>query len=221
VVGGVEVSTDGGTWHPASGTTSWSYTWTPAASGTVTLRARAIDDTVNIGAAASVTVNVGGKTCPCSIWPATAVPANPNEPDASATELGVKFRTDVAGSITGIRFYKSSQNTGTHVGRLWSGSGALLRSATFSGETASGWQRVTFASPVPVAANTTYIASYGAPNGHYADDAGAFSGVGVDSPPLHALRSGVNGPNGVWGDLGTFPTSEFADSNYWVDVSFS
>ena len=207
VVGGVEVSTDGATWHPASGTTSWSYTWTPTVSGTVTLRARAIDDTVNVGTAASVTVNVGGKTCPCSIWPATAVPANPNEPDASATELGVKFRTDVAGSITGIRFYKSSQNTGTHVGRLWSATGTLLRSATFAGETASGWQRVTFASPVPVSANTTYIASYGAPNGHYADDVGAFSGVGVDSPPLHALRSGVDGPNGVWGDLGTFPTA--------------
>ena len=208
VVGGVEVSTDGSTWHPASGTSSWSYTWTPAASGTATVRARAIDDTANIGAPASVTVNVGGKSCPCSIWSATATPANPNEADSSAVELGVKFRADVAGSITGIRFYKSSQNTGTHVGRLWSRSGTLLRSATFSGETASGWQQVTFASPVPVSANTTYIASYGAPNGHYADDVGAFSGVGVDSPPLHALRSGVDGPNGVWGDLGAFPTND-------------
>jgi hypothetical protein len=221
VVGGVEVSTDASSWHPASGTSSWSYTWTPSAAGTATLRARATDDSANIGAPSSVTVNVGGKSCPCSIWPNTAVPANPNEPDSSAVELGVKFRTDVAGSITAIRFYKSSQNTGTHVGRLWSASGTLLRSATFSGETASGWQQVTFASPVPVSANTTYIASYGAPNGHYADDAGAFSGAGVDSAPLHALRSGVDGPNGVWGDLGTFPTNVFADSNYWVDVVFS
>ena len=222
VVGGVEVSTDGSTWHPASGTSSWSYTWTPTASGPATLRARATDDSANIGESSpNVTVNVGGKACPCSIWSATATPANPNENDSSAVELGVKFRADTAGSVTGIRFYKSSQNTGTHVGRLWSRSGTLLRSATFAGETASGWQKVTFASPVPVSANTTYIASYGAPNGHYADDVGAFSGVGVDSPPLHALRSGVDGPNGVWGDLGTFPTNTFADSNYWVDVIFS
>jgi len=222
VVGGVEVSTDGSTWHRASGTAAWSYTWTPTAIGPATLRARATDDSANTGApSAGVTVNVGRRACPCSLWPATAVPANPSEPDSSAVELGVKFRTDIAGSITGIRFYKGSQNTGTHVGRLWSASGTLLRSATFSGETAGGWQRVTFPSPVPVSANTTYIASYAAPNGHYADDVGAFSGAGVDSPPLHALRSGVDGPNGVWGELGTFPTNDFADSNYWVDVTFS
>ena len=221
VVGGVEVSTDGSTWHPATGTTSWSYTWTPATAGAATLRARATDDTANLGAPSTgVMVNVGGRACPCSLWPASAVPANPNEPDSSAVELGVKFRTDVPGSITGIRFYKSSQNTGTHVGRLWTASGTLLRSATFSGETGSGWQQVAFASPVPVSAGTTYIASYGAPNGHYADDVGAFSGVSVDNPPLHALRSGADGPNGVWGDLGTFPINDFADSNYWVDVVF-
>ena len=36
-----------------------------------------------------------------------------------------------------------------------------------SNETASGWQAVTFATPVPITASTTYIASYLAPNGHY------------------------------------------------------
>ena len=222
VVGGVEVSADGGSsWHPATGTTSWTYTWTPAGAGTVTLRARAIDDSVNVGPPATATVTVGGRTCPCSVWPDTAVPANPNEADSSSVELGVKFRSDVAGSITGVRFYKSSQNTGTHVGRLWSAGGQLLASATFTGETASGWQRVSFASPVPIAANTTYVASYGARNGHYADDTGAFSATGVDSSPLHALRSGVAGANGVYGDLGTFPTNAYLDSNYWVDVVFT
>jgi Domain of unknown function (DUF4082)/Bacterial Ig domain len=221
VVGGVEVSTDGSAWHPATGTSTWSYTWTPSASGTATLRARATDDSINTGAVSTpVTVNVGGKACPCSIWSASATPANPNESDTSAVELGVKFRSDVAGTITGVRFYKSSQNTGTHIGRLWSRTGTLLASATFSGETSSGWEQVTFASPVPVAANTTYVASYGAPNGHYADDLVAFSGRSVDSPPLHALQSGVDGPNGVWGDLGTFPTNAYSDSNYWVDVVF-
>ena len=38
--------------------------------------------------------------------------------------------------------------------------GTLLASATFAGETASGWQQVSFPSPVPVAAGTTYVASY-------------------------------------------------------------
>ena len=169
-----------------------------------------------------MTVNVGGKTCPCSIWPATAAPANPNEPDASAVELGVKFRTDVAGSITGIRFYKSSQNTGTHVGRpveRHRHAAALGDVRRRDGERlAAGDVREPRRRSPPTRPTSRPT---GRPTAHYADDVGAFSGVGVDSPPLHALRSGVDGPNGVWGDLGTFPTSEFADSNYWVDVSFS
>ncbi len=39
VVAGVEVSTDGGsTWHPASGTTSWTYTWTAHGSPSTTIK---------------------------------------------------------------------------------------------------------------------------------------------------------------------------------------
>ena len=95
-----------------------------------------------------------------SIWPASAAPALPDRGPDSAIELGVKFRSDVSGSITGIRFYKSATNTGTHVGNLWASTGALLATATFAGEGASGWQQVNFATPVPVSANTTYIASY-------------------------------------------------------------
>ena len=71
-----------------------------------------------------------------------------------------------------------------------------------------------------VSANTTYIASYSAPNGHYADDYSAFTSAGVDNAPLHALKSGVDGPNGVYGDAGTFPSSTSVDDNYWVDVVF-
>ena len=54
VVAGEEVSTDGGiTWHQAmlagkSATTNWSYTWTPAESGTFTILARAVDDSANL-----------------------------------------------------------------------------------------------------------------------------------------------------------------------------
>ena len=39
VVGGVEVSVDGGaTWHPATGRENWSYTWQPSALGSVTIQ---------------------------------------------------------------------------------------------------------------------------------------------------------------------------------------
>ena len=49
----------------------------------------------------------------------------------SSVELGFKFTSSVSGEITGIRFYKGPQNTGTHIGDLWSADGTLLASATF------------------------------------------------------------------------------------------
>jgi uncharacterized protein DUF4082 len=158
-----------------------------------------------------------------SIWPSTAVPAVADGGPDSAAELGVKFRSDVAGSVTGIRFYKHALNTGTHVGNLWSLDGTLLATATFSGETASGWQEATFSSPVAIAANTVYVASYHCANGHYGDDRNYFSGGGVDRPPLHALETGVAGPNSVYayGATSRFPTQTYAATNYWVDVAFS
>ena len=101
--------------------------------------------------------------------------------DSTANELGVKFRADNDGYITGLRFYKAGNNTGTHIAHLWSSTGTLLGSATFASESAVGWQQVLFASPMPVLANTTYVASYFAPSGHYSGDASYFAATGVDN----------------------------------------
>ena len=112
----------------------------------------------------------GNTVASTSIW--KSPPSLPDEnpaPDANGVELGFKFRSRlVAGTITGIRFFKGDGNTGTHVGHLWSSTGTLLATATFTGETASGWQQVNFAAPVAIQPNTTYVASYFAPNGNYA-----------------------------------------------------
>ncbi|HKA28556.1 MAG TPA: DUF4082 domain-containing protein, partial [Candidatus Binatia bacterium] len=107
----------------------------------------------------SITVTQGS----FMIWPSNPIPAIVDGGDPGAVELGVKFRSDVAGTITGIRFYKSAANTGTHVGNLWTTAGAKLGTVTFTGETASGWQQMNFATPVAIQANTVYVASYFAP----------------------------------------------------------
>jgi methionine-rich copper-binding protein CopC len=158
-----------------------------------------------------------------TIWSPTATPAVASANDTGSVELGVKFRSDVAGFITGIRFYKGSLNTGTHVGYLWTSAGAMVASATFTGETASGWQQVNFASPVAIAANTTYVAAYYSPVGGYSYTSAAFASAGVDNAPLHALANGVDGGNGVYGYAtgGAFPTNSFNSTNYWVDVVFT
>jgi hypothetical protein len=228
-VAGVEVSTDGGTiWHPAAGLATWTYTWT-ASGSSAAIRSRAVDDSGNLetpSAGITVSVGGGGSACTgsnCTIWPSTAVPGLIDGGPDSAVELGVKFRSDTSGTITGIRFYKAGTNTGTHVGNLWTNTGTKLASATFSGETASGWQQVNFTTPVSITANTVYVASYHTNAGHYSDDQNYFATTGVDSPPLHALQAGVSGVNGVYayGSGSSFPNQDWLSSNYWVDIVFS
>ncbi|WP_345622160.1 DUF4082 domain-containing protein [Streptomyces ziwulingensis] len=217
----VEISTDGGsTWQAATGLTSWSYTWTPTTPGPASLKVRAVDDSVNIGAVTTIALTVGPQTCPCTVWPASAVPGTVNAGDGSSVELGVKFRATRAGSITGVRFYKAAANLGTHTGSLWSASGTRLATGTFSNETASGWQQLNFATPVTVKANTTYVASYFAPHGGYSYDAGYFSGSDAGLAPLTALKSGTDGGNGVfrYTSASAFPSTASDGSNYWVDV---
>jgi PKD repeat protein len=161
-------------------------------------------------------------SCPCTLWNDSAVPKVAADSDTSPVELGVKFKSDIAGYITGVRFYKSSANTGTHVGSLWSATGTLLARATFTNETASGWQQVTFSTPVAIAANTVYVASYHTDVGRYAGDNSYFATSGVDNGPLHALQDGVSGGNGVYvyGSTPAFPASTWNATNYWVDVLF-
>jgi hypothetical protein len=142
--------------------------------------------------------------------------------DGSSVEVGTRFTADQSGAITGIRFYKSVANTGTHIGSLWTASGQLLESATFTGETASGWQTVTFPSSVPVTAGTTYVAAYFDPNGHYATTPGGLTNS-IDNSPLHALAGGASSTNGVYSytSSSTFPNNSYNDTNYWVDVLFA
>ena len=160
--------------------------------------------------------------CPCTVWTDSDVPEIASSSDPNAIELGVKFRSDMDGFITGVRFYKGIGNTGTHVGNLWGEDGTPLATAIFTNETASGWQQVDFATPVPINAGTVYVASYHAPNGGYAVNAAYFVASVADSAPLYVLSDSEAAGNGVYRyGSGGFPNQSFDASNYWVDVVFS
>jgi hypothetical protein len=223
VVARAEVSTDGGaTWQPAAGLGSWSYSWTPTATGSFTIKVRAEDDSANVSSVTSIPVTVGPQSCPCSIFPNAATPAKPDSADASSVNVGVKFTTSVAGAVTGVRFYKAASNVGTHVGSLWTSGGQLLGSVTFSGESASGWQNAMFSQPIPVSANTTYVVSYLAPSGHYSADASFFGGAGAGLAPITATQASGSAVNGVYkyGSATSFPSTGFNNTNYYVDAVF-
>ncbi|MBY3278747.1 DUF4082 domain-containing protein [Rhizobium laguerreae] len=140
--------------------------------------------------------------------------------DTNSVELGVKFIASANGQITGLTYYKSAQDTGMHVGSLWTASGQLLGQATFINETASGWQTVSFTQPINVTAGVTYVASYHS-SGFYSATANYFT-TDYTSGALTAPASSISGGNGVYayGTGSLFPTASYNASNYWVDVLY-
>ena len=155
--------------------------------------------------------------CPCSIWQNAAPSGAADAADTSAVNLGLQFQASSDGTVTGIRFYKEADNTGTHTGSLWTAGGTRLATGTFTGESASGWQELDFSAPVPVTAGLTYAVSYHTSTGHYAYTSGGLASA-VTNGPLTAQASG-----GVYayGSADAFPTSSFNAANYWVDVVYS
>jgi len=219
VIAGVEVSTDNGaSWHPATGDENWTYSWTPQTAGIYTIRSRAVDDSINLETpSAGRTVMVSGQSY-TSLFSASAAPAVVNTADNSPVELGVRFQTSVAGTISGIRFYKGSQDTGTHTGSLWNSTGTRIATLTFTNETASGWQTANFSSPATLTPGQVYTASYHTNAGNYSTTANYFTST-VTSGPLTAPGSN----NGVfaYGAGNIAPTETYQATNYWVDVMFN
>ena len=127
------------------------------ANTTYFFRVRSRDAANNLATATGSFRTAATGACPCSIFALTATPATASSSDTSAVELGVKFRSSQSGYISGIRFYKGASNTGVHVAHLWSATGTLLATATFTNETATGWQEVKFATSIAITANTTYV----------------------------------------------------------------
>ncbi len=186
-------------------------------SGPGAIQVRAIDDSANIQsnpAMISITSN-----CPCSLFGAMT-PVSQATADSSAVTLGTKVVPAADGFITGVRFYKGTGNTGTHTGTLYSASGTVLATGTFSNETATGWQMLNFSDAVPVTAGATYIAAYYAPNGHYAADPWFFVSHGFSSGKLSA-PGGQNTPNGVYAGGNRFPDQSFRNTNYYVDAVYN
>jgi hypothetical protein len=144
----------------------------------------------------------------------TQTPAIPNATDNVAYELGMKFQTSTAGQISAIIYWKAPSETGTHTGKIWSATGTLLASVTFSGETASGWQTQALTSPLQIQANTTYVVSVNA-NVYY-----VATGGGLANAVVNGDLSSVVGANGVYGSAGVFPSNSYNNTNYFRDVSF-
>ena len=207
------------TFTPAS-----ALAYSTAYTATIKGEAGGVADVAGMAMAANYSwsfTTAGPDGCPCTIWSDSATPAVLNDPDTRPVEVGVKFRAQADGFITALRFYKGPNATGTHVGHLWKSDGTLLATATFTSETAFGWQQAALPAAVEVQAGVTYVASYFAPDGGFSKTAAYFDGAAFTNPPLTALADDATTSNGVFNIDGSgFPTASFGASNYWVDVVF-
>jgi hypothetical protein len=149
-----------------------------------------------------------------------AVPEKPVG-GAGAATVGVKFFSSEPGAIAGIRFYRGVTDPDGYVARLYTAGGTLLGSATLSGNSCSVpcWEIANFASPIPISANTTYVAAYYSDVGGAAWEPDGLSN-GATNGPLTAPASSVVGGNGVQIYANAFPSGTFEDSNWYVDVAF-
>ena len=188
-VAGVEVSTDGGTTGiRRPGRRVWTYTWTPGGYGTTTISVTRRRRQRQPRDARGRRDHRGSVTLPLHASGARRHARSRPSPQTDTSRGRARRQVHAptsAGFITGIRFYKGAGNTGTHVGSLWTRGGTLLARATFTGETrdrlAAGELRHARS---PSAPNTTYVASYYAPNGHYAVDLGYFTYTRTCNGPL-------------------------------------
>jgi hypothetical protein len=105
------------------------------------------------------------------------------------------------------------------VGSLWASDGTLLAQATFASESAAGWKEVLFDTPVSADADTEYICSYHAPEGHYSVSAHDFQTF-IFGSLVRTVNGGANGVFVYTDDPSVFPTESLDASNYYVDIVY-
>lgn len=134
----------------------------------------------------------------------------------SAVNLAVRFTVSVAGWITHIRYWKSAANTGTHIVHLWE-TGAIKTTDTALLEVDDAWNEVALSVPFAISTGIEYMASYHTEVGHYAVDAHYFDSAVTSGALTGPITAGKFG----YGDASTFPSSDFNNGSYGVDVRFT
>jgi uncharacterized protein YaiE (UPF0345 family) len=219
-------SSDGTTWDNISGATNQTFTLGQSQVGKQVRALATYNDALNIkglliGSASSLIARDPLAPIPPATIFTTQTPSLTNLTDGSGSagdyEMGVEFTSAKAGTINSIRYYKDANETGPHIGKVWSDTGTLLASVTFTNETASGWQEQTLNTPLAIAANTKYLVSVNT-NTHYVATPGGLATT-ITNGDISAIADGSNGVFNTTPDL--FPTQSFNNANYFRDIAFS
>ena len=150
------------------------------------------------------------------------LPARPAVAKLHPRTLGVQFWSAQAGTVSAITFYRGAVSREGYVATLYAADGTVLASVTMSQESGPvpGWQQAVLPTPVPIAANTTYVAAYYAPHGRWASTPHGLDQT-LSNGPLNAPAASLVGGNGLHSRGLVFPTSSTNAANYFVDVAFT
>jgi len=109
----VEVSTnDGASWTQASGTTSWSFPWTPSAGGAVTLRSRATDTGGNRETSSAPVVVTVVVPPPDIVFPTVGLTAPAEGAIVSGMTVAVSADANDNTGVVGVQFVLDGNNLG-------------------------------------------------------------------------------------------------------------
>lgn len=162
----------------------------------------------------------------CNTWPPVSVaqtiftssdrPTLTNDGDGTPYSLGVIFTVDVAGSITGFRYFKGTAETAaTHTGKIydWNTMALLATTGAFNDKSCGGgqWVSATLSTPLQVSPGVQYVAAI--------DSITSF-GKSFDYLVSDKTNNDLTaqGYGALYGSAGFMPEETFwATANYWVD----
>lgn len=150
-----------------------------------------------------------------------AVPAGVDFSDGGGIALGTVFRSDVDGTVTHSRFYRSTTAPATVIGGLFTLAGGELARVTYAAP-AAGWNQAAFAAPVPIVAGAHYIAAYYS-SLNYVATSNYFAVDRPNGSHLTATKQGAPGANGRYAFPATDLVVPVSDGNvtcYFADIVF-
>ncbi len=149
-----------------------------------------------------------------NIFEPSDMPASDDAGDYSAVSVGIKFMSDIDGKINGVRFWKRRSDPGPHLVLLYDNRLQSVAQAMTTIESDTGWQQAIFDRPIAIESGQVYTAAVQFSEGvGYIRDLSYFV--------KFVYRYPLTGITGVASAGSIVPTSQYQNSNYWVDVVFS
>jgi len=176
------------------------------------------------GAGAKTVTNGSGQSCnlATSLFEhGESAPSGSTNASGNAVNLGVKFQTSTAATMTHCWFYKIAADTGTHTCTVYRVlDGSTVGTVDFADESESGWQDQAFASALNIAANEDYIVTVSHPTGNWTSNVDYFASTYTNGN-LTATTAGTDyAGRYVYGASMAYPTNDSA-RNYWTDFTMS